>query len=37
MMIISNAEIKMTRAINLHGPRYHLNTSWGQEEIFVAR
>lgn len=36
-MIISNVEIKMTRAIHPHSPGHHLITSWGQEEIFLPR
>lgn len=36
-MVISNAEIQMTRAIHLHSPGYHLITSWGKEEMFLAR
>lgn len=36
-MIISNVEIKMTRAIHPHSPGHLLITSWGQEEIFLPR
>lgn len=36
-MVISNVEIKMTRAVHTHSPGHHLITSWGQDEIFLAK
>lgn len=36
-MVISIVEIKMTRAIHLRPPGYHLISSGRQEEIFLAR